>query len=245
MGTEEFYVPLALAALSAGGEYYNQKQTNQKQNDAEVQAIQNQKEITDKANNASRQLTSDIAKDSSQQIARKSTGDYVAALRKNAAGSTQGGSTKNGAQTFGASTSSLVPASAANSRYGSGTAASQREVEDYGNAYAGDLGQIDAATRMRQNEGLAMGTLGTQLNTLGAQSYGQNFVDQLRSQVAGQGNPWVSLASGLARNGATAYSMNAGGKPPVNKGMMPGSGGYNVWGAPLDAGNGLTGGANA
>jgi hypothetical protein len=56
--------------------------------------------------------------------------------------------------------------------------------------------------------------LGTQLNTLGAQSYGQNFVDQLRAQASGQANPWISLVSGLFGNAAKGYSMNAGGKTP-------------------------------
>lgn len=240
MGTEEFWVPAAVAALSAGGEYVNQKQANDRQNDTEVAAMQHQQQLEDQANQASRTLTQKIAKDSPNQIAAKSTGDYVAALRKNAAGSTQGGSTKGGDQTFGASTSSLAPTSGASSRFNTGAATAQKEVQDYGNTYAGEMGTIDAATRMRQNEGLDMQSLATQLNTLGAKSYGTNFVDQLRSQVAGQTNPWVSLASGLARNGASAYAMNAGGgKVPVNKGLMPGSGGNNAWGIPLDAGNGL------
>jgi hypothetical protein len=240
MGTEEFWVPAVVAALGTGAQYVNQKQANDRQNDSEIAAMQHQQEYQDQANQASRALTSKIAKDSPNQIAAKSTGDYVAQLRKNAAGSTQGGSTKGGDQTFGASTSALAPASGASSRYNAGTAASQKEVQSYGDTYANDMGQIDAASRLRQNEGIDMSSLATKFNTLGAKSYGTNFVDQLRSQVAGQANPWVALASGLAQNGANAYAMNAGGKPPVAKGMMPGNGGYNMWGAPLDAGSGLS-----
>jgi hypothetical protein len=213
MGTEEFWVPAVLAAVGTGASYVNQQQANERQNESEVQAIQNQQAITDKANQATRALTQQIAKNNPQSIAGKATGDYVAQLRKNAAGSTQGGSTTGGAQTFGQSTSSLAPVSAS-SRYAKDTAAAQQEVQDYGDTYAKELGDIDAATRMRQNEGLSMQTLGTQLNTLGAQSYGQNFVDQLRAQAAGQTNPWISLASGLLGNAARAYSMNAGGKTP-------------------------------
>jgi hypothetical protein len=213
MGTEEFWVPVVLAAASTGATYVNQQQANQRQNDAEVMAQQNQQAITDKANQATRNLTQQIAKNNPRTIAGQATGDYVSQLRKNAAGSTQGGSTTGGAQTFGQSTSSLAPVSAS-SRYSKDTASSQKEVQDFGDNYAQELGSIDAATRQRQNEGLAMGTLGTQLNTLGAQSYGQNFVDQLRAQASGQANPWISLASGLLGNGAKAYSMNAGGKTP-------------------------------
>lgn len=218
MGTEEFWVPAVMAAVSAGGSYANQQKANQRQNDSEVQAIQNQDAMTSKANAATRALTQQVAKDTPQTIAGQATGDYVSQLRKNAAGSTQGGSTSGSPQTFGASTSSLAPASGASSRYSKDAGTSQKEVQDFGDTYAKEMGGIDAATRMRQNEGIAMGTLGTQLNTLGAQSYGQNFVDQLRAQASGQANPWLSLASGLFGNAAKAYSMN-----PPSSSKTPGS----------------------
>lgn len=72
---------------------------------------------------------------------------------------------------------------------------------------AGEMGAIDAAVRQRQNEGLAQQTLGTNLNTLGAQSYTKNFVDQLRAKASGQANPWVGLLGQLATN----YGMSAAG----------------------------------
>jgi hypothetical protein len=230
MGTEEFWVPAVIAAASTGAEYVNQKQASQRSNDAQITAQQHQKELEDQANQASRTLTQQIAKSTPTQLANTATGDYVAALRKNAAGSTQGGSTTGGAQTFGGSTSSLAPTSGASSRYSAGTANSQKEVQDYGNTFASEMGNIDAATRQRTNEGLGMSTLATGLNTLNARSYGQNFVDQLRASAAGQANPWVSLFAGLAKNGAQSYAMNAGaGKVPVNPALMNGQ----------DAGNGL------
>ena len=210
MGTEAFWIPAALTALSAGGQYVNQQQANSRQNAAEVQAIGNQQSLRDKANSQVRALTSQIAHNDPTAEAAKSTGDYVAALRKNAAGSTQGGSTTGGTQTFGASTSALPPSSVAgaNARYGQSIASGQKEVQDFGDTYANEMGQLDAATRQRQNEGLAMGTAATGLNTLGLQSYGQNFVDQLRAQAAGQTNPWITLGSNLIGGAATQMSTN-------------------------------------
>lgn len=210
MGTEEFWVPAVLAAASAGSQYVNQTNATSRQNDAETQAIDNQMQLRNQANSQVKNLTSQIAKDSPSQIAAKSTGDYVAALRKNAAGSTQGGSTTGGTQTFGQSSSALPPNSVAgaNSRYGRDLASGQQEVENFGNTYADEMGQIDAAQRQRQNEGLAMQTESGKLNTLGLQSYGQNFVDQLRSQAAGQSSPWISLFSNLAGGASNAISKN-------------------------------------
>jgi hypothetical protein len=100
------------------------------------------------------------------------------------------------------------------------------------------MGNIDAATRLRQNEGLGMSTLGTGLNTLGAQSYATNFINQLRSQTGGQADPWVSLFSGMLGQGATAYSKTAvpGSTPPS---VLNGGGiGGQTWGSLLNAGQG-------
>lgn len=191
-----------------------------------------------KANAQVKGLTDQIARNGPSQIQGKATGDYIDALRKNAAGSTQGGQT-GAPTTYGAPTSALAPAVGANPRYAADLATSQKQVSDYGNTYANEMGSIDAAVRQRQNEGLGMQTLGTNLNTLGAQSYTKNFVDQLKSQAAGQANPWVSLFSGLLGAGAKNYSGS--GKVPVNQRLMPSSGGNNIWGAPLDAGSGITG----
>lgn len=241
MGTEEFWVPAVLAAVGTGASYVNQQQANSKQQAGEVSAIQNQEALSQKANAETNALTQQIAKNTPQQIAAKETGNYVQQLRANAAGSTLGGSTTGGGQSFGASSSSLAPSVGGSSRYNSDKASAQTEVENYGNTYANEMGAIDAATRMRTNEGLAMGTLGTQLNSLQGQSYGQNFVDQLRAQVAGQGNPWLSLASGLVSNAAKAYSINAGGAKNPYLGAANGTGGVGTPGSAVnyDPGNAL------
>ena len=53
-----------------------------------------------------------------------------------------------------------------------------------------------------------MQTAGTNLNLLGAQSYTQNFVDQLKANAAGQQNPWLSLLSAGLGGAANALSKN-------------------------------------
>lgn len=233
MGTEEFWVPAVMAAVSAGGQAYNQHKSNAAADQDEAQAIRNQANFADQANAKVRQQVNQIKNDSTQPIASKATGDYIAQLRKNAAGSTQGGSTTGGTQTFGQSTSSLAPSTVGSSRYQGDTAAAQKEVGDYGNTYAGELGNMDAATRMRQNEGLSMDTLATGLNQLNSASWGKNFVDQLRAKQDSQANPWVSLFSNILGNGAKAYAMNA----------TPGGGGYKIpaGGNGIMSDSGLTG----
>jgi site-specific recombinase XerC len=208
VGTEEFWVPAVLAAVSAGSQYANTTAANNRQQAAEVNAINNQQQIRDQANQQVKQLTSQVAQNTPQQLQAQATGKYVQQLRDAAAGSTQGGSTTGNPTTDGQSVSALPASLAADPRYAADLKQSQQQVQQYGNNYAQNMGAIDAAVRQRQNEGLAAQTLGTNLNMLGAQSATQNFVDQLRAQAAGTPSPWVGLAGGIAGGAANALSKN-------------------------------------
>jgi len=223
MGTEAFWIPAAVAALGTGAQYANQSAAASRQDTAQAQAIADQEKIRQQAVSAAADTTQKIAQSDPTQIQQKATGDYVSQLRKNAAAAMQPGS----------GNSSLAPTPGASSRYGADVAKSAQTVQDYGDTTATQMGNIDAATRQRTNEGLAMQDLQTKLNTLGAQSYGTNFVDQLRAQTAGQANPWVSLVSGMLKNGGlAAASGGLGGKVPL--------GGGQPFSAMTQAGNGLT-----
>lgn len=216
MGTEAFWVPAVMAAVSGGAQYANQRAANSRSQDAQVQNIIEQEQAQSKAAGETNQLVKQIAQNNPKQIQQQATSDYVNQLRKNAAGSALGGPTTGGPQTQGQSTSALPASVGADPRYAADLARSQNEVQNYGDTYANDLGAMDAAVRQRQNEGLAMETLGTNLNTLGAASWARNFVNQLRSQAAGAPNPWVSLGAGLLGRGAEAYAMNSTPKDTSN-----------------------------
>jgi len=211
MGTEAFWVPAAISAVGALGQGVNQMQAQKRASNAQVQAIDNQQQFRQSANDQVKNLTQQIATNSPQQIANKETSDFVNTLRKNAAGSQAPNATSAAPNTnFGAPVSAMPPAAGASARYKSDAANAQQQVQQYGNTNAGEMGAIDAAVRQRQNEGLTMQTLGTNLNTLGAESYTKNFVDRLRSQAAGQANPWAGLFSTMLQKGAQAYAMNPG-----------------------------------
>lgn len=208
MGTEEFWIPAAVSLLAGGAQAVNQSNANSRAQNQEVQSLADQEQYRQRANDQVKALTQQISTNTPQQIAGKETGDFVNTLRRNAAGSAAGGPTNTNDNTFGAPVSALPPAAGTSSRYKTSSANSQKETQQFGNTIAGEVGNIDAAVRERQNEGLAMQTLGTNLNTLGAESYTKNFVDQLRAQTAGQANPWVGLFSGILSRGANAYSQN-------------------------------------
>jgi hypothetical protein len=231
MGTEAFWIPAALAAtgaLGAGASYINTKNAQGRQNADLIQGILNQQKLQSQGSGQVSALTRQIAQNTPTQIASKATGDYVSALRNNAAGSSTGGPSSSSIL-FGQPTSALPTNLNANSRYRGATTNAQTQTQQYGNELAGEMGNIDAATRQRQNEGLAMNTLGTNLNLLGAQSYTQNSVDQLRAQAAGQQSPWLSLLSKTLQAGAAAGAAGYGAASPT----ADESGAFDSSGAPI------------
>lgn len=210
MGTEEFWVPLALAAVSGGAQYANASNAASRANNAEAQSIADQAQYRNQANSVVKNLTSQIQNNSPNALKDQATTAFVNTLRRNAAGASQG-NTSPDSTNFGASVSALPPSVVGSSRYKSGTANSQQQVQQYGNTNASEMASADAAVRQRQLEGLDMQTAQSGLNTLGAESYSKNFVDQLRAQLAGNQNPWVSLFSNIAGNLANYGSKNWGG----------------------------------
>lgn len=216
MGTEEFWVPAALAAVSGGAQYANASAATSRANNAETQSIIDQQQYRDKALSGVQQLTRQIATNSPNQLKNQATTSFVNTLRNNAAGATQGGNTAPDSTNFGQSVSALPPSVVGSQQYKQGTANSQQQVEQYGNTNAGEMASVDAAVRQRQGEGLAMQTLGGNLNTLGEESYTKNFVDQLRAKTAGQANPWVNLFSNMAGNLASYGSKNWGAPATTN-----------------------------
>jgi hypothetical protein len=199
MGSEAFWVPAVLAAVSAGGQYVNQKGAQDRSDAATIAGLQHQQQTQQEASGKVAQTVKEIAANNPDQIRAKATGDYVQQLRRNSAGATAG---KPGAG------SALAPVAGASARYNADLGTAQTGVADYGNDLASQMAGIDAAVRQRQGEGQALNTLGTNLNLEGAKSFGQNFVDTLRAQLAGQENPWLSLGSNLAGGAANTLSKN-------------------------------------
>lgn len=209
MGTEEFWVPAVLAAVGTGAQAVNQSAANSRAQNVEVQNLDQQQQYRQQANDQVKNLTSQIGKDNPQQLASKEQSDFVNNLRQNEAGSAAGGSTGTNQNTFGQPVSALPQnVAGASKSYKAGAANSQKETQEYGNTEAGEMSAVDAAVRQRQNEGLAMQSLGTNLNLLGAQSGASGFVNQLRAQTAGQSNPWASIFSGLLTNGAKGLASS-------------------------------------
>jgi hypothetical protein len=95
-------------------------------------------------------------------------------------------------------------------------------VRQYANDTAGLMAGIDAPGLQRQGEGFGYGRLATDINLLGRESQGNNFIDELMVNIARRRNPGLdaaaALLSGLGKAGAgSGASIAAGGiKTPTH-----------------------------
>jgi hypothetical protein len=237
-----FFIPLAMSAIAGGAEYENQQSANSRQQGQEVNNIIQQQGYRNQANAGVNALTQQIAQSNPAGIAGQETNNYLQELRRNSAGAQTGGPTGD-TQTFGMPVSANPTVGGFSSRYKNDVANDSQQVQNYGTTEANELGNIDAAVRQRQNEGLAMQSLGTNLNTLNTESWGTNFVNSLRAQAAGAQNPWVALGSQILSGAAQGASKNLptswGSTVPVNTDyMLDAAGtGNDTWGNPIQAGN--------
>ena len=195
MGTEAFWVPAVLAAVGTGASAYNSISANQRSQAQEAQGIQQQQALRQQAAGMVNKTIQNVAASNPAALQRQATGDFVSQLRTNAGatnptlGGTQG-----------------TPG--ANPRFAQDVNAANNTVQQFGNTQAGDLATMSAAVRQRQQEGLAAGTLQTNLGLVGAQGGSDAFLTQLRAATAGQQNPWLTMGAGLVSGGANAYSKN-------------------------------------
>jgi len=226
MGTEAFWIPAAMAAVSAIGQGVNQQNATKRSNNAEVQALTNQNQFKNQANSLVNQQTRNIATSDPNALKNQEESAMVNTLRQNVGGST--GTASKSPTNFGAPTSALGPTPSGSSRYNADKAAAGTQVQNYGNTIAGQESALDSAIRQRQNEGLQMQTLGANLNNLNAQSMAQGFVDQLRARAVGTPNPWVTMftqglggaASGMSKNGW--FTGGGGSNPLLGNGSIGG-----------------------
>jgi len=203
MGTEAFWVPAAIAAVSAGAQGYNTISANNRAQASAAQGIAQQQALRQQASGQVGNTIRQVAASKPQQLAAKSTGDFLSTLRQNEAASNP-------------PVSGQAAAPGANPRFAKENAANNSMLQTFGSTNAEDLGQMFGAIKQRQNEGLDMSTLGTDLGLIGAQSGNDMFVNNLRTAVAGQTNPYIGMGASVLGAGAKGLASNLTPAPDPN-----------------------------
>lgn len=196
MGTEAIWVPLAIAAVGAGTQYYNTEQTAKKQDRTLASQIERQGQDQRKIDQRTQKLLAEAQASNPEAEKASALASYVDQLQRNNAG----GAINQGAGGF----SKAYREDAADAALGLG---------DYGQQMAGLLSRMDAPTRQRQNEGVLFNNAATDIGLLKRNSAGQDYLDQLRLQSIRR-NPWLDAAANAMVGYGTAAAGGGGGWEP-------------------------------
>lgn len=193
-------VGLALAATGAYVSYDNTKKTNRRADNALADQILNQSLKQREADRKVNDQVTELESSTSADERAKRLDDYMQTLR-DSRGKLESGLTPNiGSEAF--------------RKDAAGDAA---DVMQYAGDTAGLMARIDAANLQRQGEAFGYGNLATDLNLIGREAAGQNWLDELRVKRAARRNAGKdALAAFLGGAGSAIGSAGAG-----SAGSMP------------------------
>lgn len=186
------WVAVALALVSAGATAYNTNRTAKKQDAAAARGIRQQAENQRQAN-AKLNKTLEFAEKSKPEEARKRTQQqYQQALRAQAPAALQGLQRSTGGAAF-----------------NDAAGAAQTQATNYGDLISNLMARMDAPDLQRQAEANAYGNLGMDLDVIGGNVRGDQFLNNLRVGSIRR-NPWIDAGAQVAGGAAQGYAANGG-----------------------------------
>lgn len=195
-------IALALAAAAAGTSYYNTQNTAKKQDNALATQLRGQ---GDKQRKADAKVNAEVERlkgSTAEESRRKGLDSYSQALRQGKHKLESGLTPNFGSDAFRAD-----------------SAEAAQGVQRYGADTAGLLARMDAPSQQRQAEAFGYGNLATDLNLIGREAQGQNFLDELRLRAVRRNaglDAAASFMGGMAGGigsgaGAAGSAASAGG----------------------------------
>lgn len=185
MGTEAVWVPLALTALAAGGQYYNTQQTAKRQDNTLASQLRNQAETQREADARVSDLIAQRGESSSEGERTGTLNQYLAQAR----------------QAQGAANAGFSQSGAVSDAYRQASNDAAMGVSDYAAKTADLMSRMDAPVLQRQREALDGARFETDLNQIKRTGAGQDFLSQLKLQSIRR-NPWIDAGSQLASGAA-------------------------------------------
>lgn len=196
-------IGLILAATGTGVQAYNTDRSLRRQDAALADGLRKQGRIQREANTRVNDEIAALGASTGAAERAESLRGFQDALRATDAAATSG------------ITSNVIDASP---RFAERVTQAVRGIRDDANTRAGRLSVIDGARLQRINEGISRGRAGLDLNEIGRQSQGTNYLAQLRAREE-QPNPWVN-ALGQAMAGA-GTSLAMGGSAATASAQTP------------------------
>lgn len=209
-------VGLALAAVGGAVTYENTKSTNRRTDNALADQITNQSIKQREADRKVSDQVKELEGSTSADERTKRLDDYMQTLRASRGNLESGLTPAIGSETF--------RADAANDA---------GDVMKYAGDTANLMSRIDAAGLQRQGEAFGYGNLATDLNLIGREAQGQNWLDELRVKRAAQRNAGKdALAAFLGGAGSAVGSAGASSAGGSSGAAGDTAFGYNAYGSP-------------
>lgn len=199
MGTEAVWVPLVMAAVGTAASVYNTRQTAKKQDQALAAQIESGSKKSKEADDRTRQLVDKLGQSSPDAERNTALSQYVKALSSGGNAATAGLGAEKGA---------------VSSRFAQDAKDAALGVTDYGQTQAGLFSTIDAAKRMRQNEGVDIGRALTDINGISRQARAADFLLGLKTNSIAR-NPWIDAGSSLLTSYAGTMGAGTGRSAPA------------------------------
>lgn len=187
------WVATAVILIGAAVTTYNTIETQKKQDDQAAAGIIQQQGRQRQADDKVDKAVQELGQSTAQDERRKAYKSYTDALSANKRSSAVG-----------------MPEGIGGDAFKQASADATASVDQYGKTNAGLMATIEGAGSQRMNEGFGYGQLGTELNLVGRQAQGDDFINSLKLKGI-QRNPWLDFAGGVMTGAGGAMGGAGGG----------------------------------
>lgn len=207
----EVIVPLVIAGISAGASAYNTQRTARRQDQELARGIRTQSAKQRQADALVGEQVKKLEGSRSDDERRKSLASFTEQLARNKKQS-EGGL--------------MTPQGVGSQAFQQGQQQARQDVGAYGGQQAGLMARMEAPTYQRMGEGFDRGYLATDINRIGSESRGEDYLTELRTRAIRR-NPWIDAAAqiGMSYGMAGAPGFPGMGGPSA---ATVGSGGMNA-----------------
>lgn len=194
MGTEAFWIPAVMAAVSAGATYYDGRQQQKRADNITLQGLQQTSQRQRKADAVTQQMLQEFGASNAEGEKQSTMKGFMEQLTRASPDAQRGLQSRGGeSETF--------RRDAADAALG---------VQKSGEEYAGLASRLDAPGLQRQREKKGLFDRGMDIGMIGREQEGADRHTKLRlSQI--RSNPWLQALSQAASAYGSSYGGGGGG----------------------------------
>lgn len=190
----EIVIPLVLGAVSAGTQYYNNRQQIRRSDNIAMQSLRKNEQRQRRADAVTQQLIAETAASTPEKEKRSTMKGFMDQLQRARNDSHAG----------------VRDVSGASEAFSRDAAAAALGIDQQGQSYADLASRLDSPFLQRQREATDRANAGIDLSLIGREQEGDDRVTNQRLRAV-RGNPWLEALSAVAGGAASSYRGGGGG----------------------------------